>query len=147
MLVTSLKISFEEKNSKKFWNYVKSRKTYNIGVQPLKSNGKLHSEDTSKAEILNNQFKSVFTTDTEDPPTLTSNYPAIDNLYICKKGITKLLQNLKVNSASGPDNIANRVLKYSAEEITPILKFIFNQSLSSGTLPEDWLKANVAPIF
>ena len=85
-------------------------------------------------------------TDTEDHPTFRSNYPVIDNLYICKEGITKLIQCLKVISASGPKkNIAKHVLKHSAKQIALISTFIFDHSLSSDTLP-DWLKANVAPI-
>jgi hypothetical protein len=34
-----------------------------------------------------------------------------------------------------------------AAEIAPVLTAIFNQSLKTGILPEDWLKANIAPIF
>ena len=67
--------------------------------------------------------------------------------YICSKGVITLLKDLKVNSASGPDNLANRILKHSAEEIAPVLLFVFRQSLSVGELPNGWLKANVAPIF
>ena len=32
-------------------------------------------------------------------------------------------------------------------EIAPILTVIFTQSLNSGNVPEDWLTANVTPIF
>ena len=48
-------------NSKPFWRYIKSQKNDNVGVAPLKSQGKLHSEGKDKAEILINQFSSVFT--------------------------------------------------------------------------------------
>ena len=50
-----------ENNQKPFWRYIKSRKCDNIGVAPLKNKGKLESEPKKKAEILLNQFKSVFT--------------------------------------------------------------------------------------
>ncbi len=43
--------------------------------------------------------------------------------------------------------IPNTVLKQCADEISPCLSEIFRQSLSSATLPIDWTKANVAPIF
>ena len=100
-----------------------------------------------KAEILNDQFKSVCTPNAqEDLNSIQSDlfFPSIDQLYICQKGVTKLLKELKINSASGPDNIANRVLKQCAEELSPVLTFIFGQSLANGELPEDWLKANAA---
>jgi len=38
-------------------------------------------------------------------------------------------------------------LKHCAQEIAPILEVIFTQSLSSSSLPKDWLMANISPIF
>ena len=58
----------EEKNNKPFWNFVKSKKKDNSGVAPLKSNGKLYNDPKSKASILLNQFKSVFTKEDTTPP-------------------------------------------------------------------------------
>ena len=40
---------------------MKSKKQDNIGVAPLKRSGGLTNESKKKAEILSNQFKSVFT--------------------------------------------------------------------------------------
>ena len=34
-----------------------------------------------------------------------------------------------------------------AKEITPVVHFIFTQSLCTGELPTEWTQANVAPIF
>ena len=51
----------QNNNSKPFWKYVKSRKQDNIGVSSLKSNGQLVNDSKGKADILINQFKSVFT--------------------------------------------------------------------------------------
>ena len=47
----------------------------------------------------------------------------------------------------GPDQIHPRVLKQLATAVAPIFTVIFNKSLHSGEVPEDWRKANVAPIF
>jgi hypothetical protein len=52
---------FENNNLKPFWNYMKSKKQYKLGVALLKRSGGLTNESKEKAEILNNQFKSVFT--------------------------------------------------------------------------------------
>ena len=43
-----------------FWSYIKSLKVDNIGI-PTLNNNKLESDNILKAEILNSQFKSVFT--------------------------------------------------------------------------------------
>jgi hypothetical protein len=74
-------------------------------------------------------------------------YPTINNLNIHTKGVENLLQKLKVNKASGPDDLPAYILRETAVEIAPVLTAIFNQSLKCGTLPKDWLTANIAPIF
>ena len=61
-------------------------------------------------------------------------------------GVTKLLQILNPNKAKGPDGISPYILKTGAIEIGPILAFIFNQSLSTGVIPNDWRDANVVPL-
>ena len=53
--------SLEQKNSKPLWRYIKSKRQDGNVVSPLKENGQLHSDSRRKAEILNNQFCSVFT--------------------------------------------------------------------------------------
>ncbi len=48
-------------NPKKFYSYIKSKKCDNIGVSPLKNtDGLTYSDNKTKANILNNQFSSVF---------------------------------------------------------------------------------------
>ena len=52
---------FDNNNSKPFWRYVKAKRKDNVGVAPLKVKGVLHSESKNKAQILVEQFYSVFT--------------------------------------------------------------------------------------
>ena len=37
--------------------------------------------------------------------------------------------------------------KECADEIAPILQIIFTRSLNTQTLPQDWLTANITPVF
>ena len=60
--------------SKKFWRYIKSLRKDHVGVPALISNGKILTDSLEKAEVLNNQFYSVFTD--ED----LVNTPQIDQL-------------------------------------------------------------------
>ena len=62
-------------------------------------------------------------------------------------GVFKLLRNIDIKKAIGPDCIPNIILKCCAEELAPGLTDIFNISINTGTLPEDWRNANIAPIF
>ena len=81
-----LQTSLEDGNSKPFYRYVKSKKEDNIGVSPLKEDGKLHVSAQKKCEILAAQFRSVFTDDKNDPQSDTllhgPAYPPIEELII-----------------------------------------------------------------
>ena len=45
------------------------------------------------------------------------------------------------------DNFPGRLLQSLANEITPVVHFIFTQSFFTGELPTEWTRANVAPIL
>ena len=47
----------------------------------------------------------------------------------------------------GPDQIPNIFLKKTAIHTAELLTYIFNQSISSHSLPKDWLQANINPLF
>ena len=53
----------------------------------------------------------------------------------------------KTNPNPNPDTIPPTVLKELSHQISPILEIIFNKSLQTGQVPNDWKEANVAPIF
>ena len=136
-------------NRKRFWSYIKNLKRDNNNLSPLKDNGILVSDSKGQANILNNQYQSVFTDeDIVNMPTLPpSTTPTMEDIVCTPRGIQKLLVGLNPNKAKGPDNLPPRVLKECAPEIAPILTHIFNKSISSGVLPNDWRTANISPIF
>jgi exonuclease III len=145
-----LESALEEGNSKPFWKYNKSKRTDNFGVAGIKKNGILHQDSKSKAELLIDQFKSVFTKENaQEPITEVSEpkYPSISDINIEVHGVVKLLTNLSINKASGPDNIANKILKACAEELAPVMSHIFQLGLTTGELPSDWRNTNITPIF
>ena len=53
---------------------------------------------------------------------------------------------MSVNKACGPDNITSFLLKNAADYISIPLCHLFNKSLSTGTLPFDWVSGNIVPI-
>ena len=66
-----LKDGLEQGNNKPFYQYVKSQQQDSQGVAPLreKASGQLYSDASSKARLLSEQFKSVFTLVTQTPPS------------------------------------------------------------------------------
>jgi hypothetical protein len=47
-------------NPKRFWSFIKGNRTESTGVAPLRREGILHSDTATKANILSDQFTSVF---------------------------------------------------------------------------------------
>ena len=138
-----------QNNTKPFWRYVKSKQQDNIGVSPLKRDGVLHSDNKSKAEILLNQFSSVFTRAISQVMPVVSRRVtnSLQELVISPQGVEKLLRNIQASKASGPDSLPNLVLKECAHELAPAVAHIFQKSLDSSILPDDWTNANIAPVF
>ena len=85
----------------------------------------------------------------EIPENIKCKYPVMPEITISSKGILKLLSNLKTNKAAGSDDIKPLVLKELRNEITPVVKAIFQieKSLETGQLPKDWTQARVIPLF
>ena len=147
-----LQLGLEEGSSRPFWRYVKAQKQDSAGVTALKDQGKLFPDSSTKAEILNRQFKSVFTKDNEDHRNSGNclhgpHYPSINRLSISVEGVEKFLSQIQPSKAAGPDAIPCRLLKELATELTPVLTLVFRQSLESGTLPSIWTTAFVTPVF
>ncbi|KAL8573329.1 hypothetical protein ACOMHN_032791 [Nucella lapillus] len=108
------------------------------GISALKAEGKLVTEPKAKAELLNAQFQSAFSSreilsDKErrsrcpmpprDPDRLQCS-----TIQISKMGILNLLKSLNPHKACGPDGISPA-------------------SLRSGVVPEDWRTAYVTPAY
>ena len=71
----------------------------------------------------------------------------LSDINISSEKVKKKIDELKPNSAPGPDGITPRFLKLTANAMSKALATIFNRSLQSGIVPEDWKSANVTPIF
>ena len=135
-------------NHKKFYSFFKARKQDTTGISTLEHNNSLITDSLHKAQALNLQFQSVFTQEQINLPDMpTSPYPTIPPLIIDTQGIAKLLSEVDINKATGPDNIPCRILKTNANALAPVLQVIFSQTLQTGYLPLDWLLANVTAIF
>ena len=120
------------------------------GVAPLKNKmGFLQSDNKSKANILNDQFQSVFTKENLNnfPNKGKSPYTTMADIQINVKGVHKLLKNLKPHKATGPDAIPSCILKTAADQLAPILTELYQASLNTGEVPQDWKDANVVPLF
>ena len=163
-------ISHSPTNTKKLFTILKHSKKDSQSIPPLQSKGKTFSDTTDKADILNQQFQSVFSpknplslqqtchqsiqdhTDsgkinTSHVPFQTSKYPTMPSFTIGAEGICKLLKALQPNKAAGPDKISPTILRELHDQISDILQVIFTKSLETGKLPSSWLDANISHIY
>ena len=142
-----------KKEPKKFWKYVRERTKGKTGISPLKmENGSMAVTDKEKADTLNTFFGSVFTKENmenkpEHKPTKWSEGKSITDILVTPAAIEEKLSKLNVNKAYGPDGVPPILLKELRKCLSTPLSYLFNKSLETGKLPEEWKKANVTAIF
>ena len=114
-----------------------------------KKTGEVVFTPQEKANILNEQFQSVFTEENADrmPDLRTTTTPTLPPLVVSNAEVRSLLSRLDSNKAPGPDGIRARVLKQCANSISPALCRLFQASIHTGYLPHDWRSANITPIY
>ena len=122
---------------KSFWSHIKNLRKDNVGITDLKVESKVISDSKEKAECVSHQFSNVLTNeDTSTVPEMsTSNIREIDLLVISHAGVLKLLQDLSISKAHGPDQISPWGIKMFTKALNPILTDLFQTSVATGKDP------------
>ena len=107
------------------------------------------TDNLQKANVLNSQFKSVFTEEQDGPLPDKRPFPhqIMSSIDITTSRIDTPLSNLNTPTTVGQDGINSRVLKEMHNSIAPILKVTFNCSINTGVVPNDWKAANIKFLF
>lgn len=139
-------------NPKEFFSYIRTKKAIASSIGPLALDNGEHTDDEIEMAIkLNNYFASVFTEEThsENQPTAPnhSNNVCLNTCDIQENVILSAINKVKTNKTPGPDKISPRILKEAKNELVKPLSILFNKSLSTRKVPDDWKLANVTPIF
>ena len=119
----------KETRSKRFWTYVKYRRSNAVeNISALRDGWKLVTAAEDKANLLNQQFRSVFS----KPSTKKLLEPKVNsqmnNILVTPAGVMKQLRQLAPHKSAGPDNISPRVLKELADVLAPCLTSLFQLS-------------------
>ena len=69
------------------------------------------------------------------------------NIAIDHHGVMKVLERINLSKPTGPDLIPARLPKEAVPAIPPFLTFIFQQSIDTGTVPREWVTANITAIY
>ena len=71
----------------------------------------------------------------------------LHNLSVTPKMVRKVVMNLDMSKASGPDYIPVVVLKNCELELSYILAELFNKCLNKSCFPDCWKVSSVVPVF
>ena len=102
--------------------------------------GKLFAENFSKNSNLDDSCISL--------PVFPSRANLkLHNISVIPKMVKKVITNLDLSEASGPDCIPVVVLKNCEPELSYILAELFNKCLKESCFPDCWKVSSVVPVF
>ena len=103
-----------------FFSYSKRFSKQRTKIGPLlDSKGKLQQHPKKMADMLQDQYASVFNDVTEPPETNQSpdqTAPTMDDITFTREDVTKAIKEVGEYSASADDDVPSVILKNCAEE-------------------------------
>ncbi len=114
----------------------------------LDNANKVVIDNKSKANLLNEYFCSVFTTDDDSQNKWQIDEPdaSLETIAVTPVQVHHKLKNLKPKLSCGPDGLPSLLMKKLAHVFDTPLAKIFESSLSTGTVPKKWKEANVTAL-
>ena len=138
-------------NTKAFYQFISSNTSKKDSIPDLiKDNGERTKNDDLKCTLLNEFFSSVFTK--EDVTSMphfedqTTDDQEIKTADISHDDMKTLLESLNPNS-QGTDEIHPRLLKECASSLAKPLNILFNKTMLTSQLPDEWKRAEIRPIY
>lgn len=149
---TNLVHNFAFNNSCKIYNYIKSFSKQDSLPQIMfrEPHSTRASSDIEKANLFNEYFHSVFTTSSFVlPPISDLKTPdtEISELHVSESDVYITLSSLDPTKAPGLDGIGTNILKHCAVALCSPLHHLFSQCLAQHSIPLDWKKHSITPIF
>ena len=119
-------------------------------IPPLLHQDKFVTDFKEKVNIFNNFFAdqcSIVSNNSELPVTLTKKtHESLSTINFSTDGFLKIIRNLDPNKAHEHNMISSRMIKICDTSLCRPLQLIFQSCLESGKFPNEWKKANVAPV-
>ena len=141
-----------KQNPKYFFTFAASKSKLKFGIGPFMKDGEIVNNPKKKADILKDQFESVFSTSPVNEPSAApqpprANLTSLQEFNITEEEITKQIKRLRKNAAAGPDNIPAILLKNCGEAIASPICQLWKKSMEVGCIPEILKTGIITPIF
>ena len=143
---TKESITSQKLGSRDFWQIASS--VLNKGksaIPPLFNGPEVLSSASDKAKLFAENFSLNSNLDDSGVPSRTN--LKLHNISITPKMVRKVVMNLDLSKASGPDCIPVVVLKTCKPELSYILAELFKKCLKESCFPDCWKVLPVVPVF
>ena len=148
---TKESITFQKLGSLEFWKIANS--VLNKGksaISPLFKGPEVLSFTSHKAKLFAENFSRNSNLDDSGislPVFLSRTNLKLHTVSVTPKMVRKVVMNLDLSQASGPDCIPVVILKNCEPELSYILAELFNKCLKKSCFPGCWKVSFVVPVF
>ena len=150
MLIKQELITSQKLGSCDFWQIANSILNKGKSAIPTLFNGPEVSSASDKAELFAENFSMNSNLDESDislPAFPSRTNLKVHNISVTPKMVRKVVMNLDLSRASGPDFIPVMALKNCELELSYILAELFNKCLKESCFPDCWKVSSVVPVF
>ena len=138
-------------NPKFFFSYAKKHSRVKCNVGPLSKNGTLTNNTSEMAELLQEQYVSVFSNPAAEkqlPHHDRCNAgPKIGDITFSQADIEEAIDDMNRDAASTDRDIPALILKECKNNISYPVLLIWKESFESEVIPEDMKIKSITPIF
>ena len=148
---TKESITSQKLGSRDFWRIANSVLNKDKpAIPPLLNEPEVLSSAFDKGKLFAENFSMNSNLDDSGIPLPV--FPSrtnlkLHNISVTPKIVTKVVMNLDLSKASGPDCIPAVVLKNCEPELSYILAELFNKCLKECCFPDCWKVSSVVPVF
>ena len=103
------------------------------------------TDPTGKANVLNYYYSTIFSS--EESIHHIQGINSANPFTIDIKTIRRRIRAIGKNKSVGPDNISGEIIKMGGEAMIPYLARLLDLTMNNGTLPGDWRRATVVPVY
>ena len=100
------------------------------------------------ANILSEQYASVFSVPSgkSSPEEINNSIPMLDDIVFTEEDIINAIDELRNNSASGPEGLAAILLKKCKKSLAKPLYSLWRDCLDKGMTPSKLKEAHIIPV-